>query len=142
MAPEIAPLVVGRVYDNLMSTSAEHKRRAYFARPEVRERELKRVRAYREANKEHVDARIRNWRLLKLYGISAADYDALLQRQNGLCAGCGTKPTKKRRLAVDHDHKTKKIRGLLCFNCNVTLGYVRESQTILLALANYLKERS
>ena len=46
-------------------------------------------------------------------GIPLAEYDALLAAQGGGCAICGNAP-KTRRLHVDHDHKTGKVRGLLC----------------------------
>ena len=50
-------------------------------------------------------------------GIPLAEYDALLAAQGGGCAICGN-PPKTRRLHVDHDHKTGKVRGLLCHRCN------------------------
>jgi len=55
--------------------------------------------------------------LQKKYGLTLTDYDGMLTRQDGLCAIC-RKPPKKIRLAVDHDHKTGKVRGLLCGFCN------------------------
>jgi len=56
----------------------------------------------------------------KRLGLSLEDYDALLVAQGGGCAICGTTP-KSRRLHVDHDHKTGKVRGLLCMRCNRAL---------------------
>jgi hypothetical protein len=53
-------------------------------------------------------------------GVSDADYEALLAAQGGGCAICGN-PPKTRRLHVDHDHKTGKVRGLLCHRCNRAL---------------------
>ena len=49
----------------------------------------------------------------RLYGISVEDYARLFKRQGGICGICGKAPGN-RRLAVDHDHRTGKIRGLLC----------------------------
>lgn len=54
-------------------------------------------------------------------GITLEEYKLLLRRQNGACAICGEQPLK-RSLAVDHNHITGKIRGLLCFRCNSSLG--------------------
>jgi hypothetical protein len=51
-------------------------------------------------------------------GLTIAQYDELLEAQGGVCAICG-RPPKNRRLAVDHNHKTGKIRGLLCWVCNL-----------------------
>ena len=50
-------------------------------------------------------------------GVSDEDYALLLAMQGGGCAICG-QPPKSRRLHVDHDHKTGRVRGLLCFVCN------------------------
>jgi len=57
------------------------------------------------------------------YGLTIGEYDALLKRQKGRCAIC-RRPPKKRRLYVDHDHATKKIRGLLCASCNSSLEWM------------------
>ena len=69
-----------------------------------------------------------NWksRLKNVYGISADDYGSMLQRQRGVCKICG-RPEKNRRLAVDHDHKTGRVRGLLCTSCNRTLGILENN---------------
>jgi hypothetical protein len=45
-------------------------------------------------------------------------YDRLLEQQGGKCGICGRAPSERRRLDIDHDHKTMKIRGLLCARCN------------------------
>jgi hypothetical protein len=52
------------------------------------------------------------------YGISGADYDALYEAQGGRCALCRRATGARKRLAVDHDHKTGAVRGLLCGHCN------------------------
>jgi len=59
-------------------------------------------------------------RIEKTYGLTAADYDALLGLQGGKCAICRGAP-KSKRLAVDHDHKSGAVRGLLCSRCNAEL---------------------
>src|SRR2546426_12269732 len=59
----------------------------------------------------------RDWRYKYLYGIGVEDYEKLLASQGGVCAIC-KHPPMKRRLGVDHDHRDKKIRGLLCIHCN------------------------
>ena len=64
-------------------------------------------------------------RLKKLYGLLPADYDRLLEKQGGVCALCGRGPKpggRNRRLCVDHCHKTRRVRGLLCVPCNLALG--------------------
>jgi hypothetical protein len=60
--------------------------------------------------------------LLKVnYSLSLAEYNSILLKQNGVCKICGIAPNEK-RLYVDHDHKTGKIRGLLCTKCNFGIG--------------------
>jgi len=53
-------------------------------------------------------------------GLSIEDYDELITAQGGGCAICGN-PPKTRRLDTDHDHRTGKVRGLLCHRCNRAL---------------------
>lgn len=65
----------------------------------------------------------RQRRLAQLFNLSLADYDAILAYQGGVCAICKNRPTSKRH-AVDHDHASGLIRGLLCYRCNKLLGYV------------------
>jgi hypothetical protein len=72
------------------------------------------------------------------YGMTLETYELLLQFQGGLCAIC-RRPPKKQRLAVDHNHKTGAIRGLLCFVCNHrVLGRGLETAAIHEAAAAYL----
>ena len=66
--------------------------------------------------------------LARKYGLSIDDYDALVEKQNGLCAICGQPPTPTSRgaslLVVDHDHETGRVRGLLCNLCNPALSRI------------------
>lgn len=73
------------------------------------------------------------------YGISLEQFDELFEKQQGCCAVCHRHQNEfKKRLAVDHDHKTGEIRGLLCDNCNRrVIGHWREPERFLSA-ANYL----
>jgi hypothetical protein len=74
---------------------------------------------------------------VRRYGLTVADYDALLTEQNGACAICHRPPIGK-RLAVDHCHTTGKVRGLLCSPCNVSLGQFDDDPRRLLEAAKYL----
>lgn len=53
----------------------------------------------------------------RTYGLAPGQYDQMLENQDGRCAICRRKP-RNRRLAVDHDHNTGTVRGLLCHTCN------------------------
>jgi len=55
------------------------------------------------------------------YGMTLKQVVAMFQRQRGRCAICGWKPRPGRRLYVDHDHKTGRVRGGLCYRCNYRL---------------------
>jgi hypothetical protein len=86
--------------------------------------------------------------LKKHYEITLDEYHDLIESQNNVCAICG-KPEfvkdqhgKLRSLAVDHDHATGEIRGLLCTNCNKGIGHLQDSITILTAAINYLKNHA
>jgi hypothetical protein len=72
------------------------------------------------------------------YGITPEKYFILLEKQNGRCLIC--KNVSERRLAVDHDRVTGKIRGLLCTNCNLGIGFFRDSPILLESAAKYLRE--
>ena len=65
----------------------------------------------------------RHCQLMARYGLSAASYDKLLAAQEGVCRICKQPCSTGKRLAVDHDHETKKVRGLLCRRCNRGLGH-------------------
>jgi len=76
--------------------------------------------------------------IAKTYGLSTHEYDELLASQGGKCAICRGRP-KSKRLAVDHDHGTGAVRGLLCSRCNHDLmGASWDSGAIALALWHYL----
>lgn len=84
--------------------------------------------------------------LRKMYGITISDYEMMVEQQKNLCAICfqpetsihpRTKEIKK--LSVDHNHDTGKVRGLLCTRCNCMIGYARESEILLSKAIKYLR---
>lgn len=84
----------------------------------------------------------RQHNLKRMFGMSLEEYDSKLQAQNGVCAICGGLCKSGKRLAVDHNHTTGKIRDLLCGNCNGGLGKFLDSPELLLKAADYLKEHN
>lgn len=102
-----------------------------------REKELARL-ARRKVTKAPQDAASH---LMRKYGITPAEYDVMLEAQGGVCAICHGPPNGrwKNKFHVDHDHKTKKVRGLLCFRCNTMIGAALELASILEAAAAYLR---
>lgn len=113
---------------------------------------------YRESHKEQLKAqqaawvarqgpdRNRRYQLKRLYGIDLEHYDAILQRQGGVCAICRLSETTIDRrtgkpwpLAVDHNHNTGELRGLLCRRCNNALGSFKDDPILLQSAAEYLR---
>lgn len=94
----------------------------------------------KEWNKQNYHKKT-NKRLKWMYGITLEQYNQLFAAQNGCCKICSTHQGQLRRtLCVDHDHKTGKIRGLLCDLCNRGLGYLKDNTVILLEAIKYLNE--
>lgn len=81
----------------------------------------------------------KHWRyqLKSKYGLTEDAYKALYESQKGVCKICGNEDFRK--LVVDHDHITGRIRGLLCTSCNVGLGMFKDSIKNLLNAIEYLK---
>ena len=76
---------------------------------------------------------------LRRYGLTLAEYDRLLATQDGLCAVCRLPESPGWELAVDHDHASGLVRGLLCRRCNVGLGLLRDDPAVVEAAARYLR---
>jgi hypothetical protein len=70
------------------------------------------------------------------YGLTEEEFEALSQKQSRQCAICRQVPNE--RLAVDHDHLTDEVRGLLCRKCNCGLGFFSDSRSLLRAAIDYL----
>ena len=100
-----------------------------------------------EKRKETAKRRIasgkgRVFRLLSRHNILINDYNKILESQSNKCAICGSdKPDGKYEVFnVDHDHKTGKIRGLLCGKCNRALGFFKDNIEILQNAIKYLSK--
>ena len=85
-------------------------------------------------NREKKHGSTRNYHLKARYGITADEADRMLAEQAGLCAICREAPAAH----IDHDHKTERVRGMLCFNCNQALGNFRDRRDLMLAAVAYL----
>lgn len=87
--------------------------------------------------------------LKQRYGITYEEYESILEKQGGVCAVCKRDNEQfdkvkddVRRLHVDHDHATGKVRGILCSKCNFALGCVRDDKEILNKLIKYLEKNN
>jgi hypothetical protein len=112
--------------------------------PSFREQRAEYTRQHYEKNaeKRRTDRR----KNLNRYGITTDDFEKLLESQHGVCAICGDPPkatnqlSQKTRLAVDHDHETGRVRGLLCDKCNTGLGQFKDDPVRLMSAINYLEK--
>jgi hypothetical protein len=88
---------------------------------------------WRKSNSAAVADKKRNQGLMSKYGLTSEQYDEMSKAQGGRCAICNRPPTPTRRLAVDHCHKTGKIRALLCHVCNNHLGIFERQMDVFTA---------
>ena len=109
---------------------------------------------YYEKNKDSLNSRARQWyldhkelvqqrsrdsELLRNFGLTRQEYNRIFQVQGGMCKICGIHQEEiNKSLRVDHCHKTNKVRGLLCHNCNVTLGLIKENIETLKKMIEYI----
>ena len=82
-------------------------------------------------------ARVKDGILRRIYGITLAHFNEMLEAQQGLCAICKEVPATE----VDHNHATNEVRGLLCEDCNRGIGIFREQECVLQNAITYLQER-
>lgn len=92
---------------------------------------------YKKLHTECVQAREDDMRYRKKFGIGLDEYDRLFNAQNGVCAICKEQDTQK--LAIDHDHKTGDVRGLLCRACNTGIGLLKDDAQLLKSAIDYLQ---
>jgi hypothetical protein len=86
----------------------------------------------------------REYQLAK-YGLTLQDYEKMFEQQKGLCYTCHNPETKMSngkviKLSVDHNHTTGKVRKLLCYSCNLTIGKIQENIETLKNFIKYLEE--
>ena len=103
-----------------------------------------RCKSCQAAVKKEMAGYYREKHLQKKYGISQADYEQMLEEQQGCCAICGIeeKYCENQRLAVDHNHKTEKVRALLCKKCNQAIGLLQDNADFAYSAYQYLKEHN
>lgn len=103
--------------------------------------------SYFKSHREQNPLAWKNSYLEQSFGISLAEYGEMLVAQNGVCAICKQPEThmrngKVKALAVDHDHKTGAIRGLLCFDCNTGIGKLKDDPEVMRSAIQYLERKT
>jgi hypothetical protein len=117
--------------------------RSIFSTDDKRERD----REYYRRHREQHGLSYAEGDLKRKYGIGLAEYSQMFMAQGGKCAICGSdygghRNAEQKALAVDHDHKTGKVRGLLCEPCNQGIGKLKDDYKILRQAADYLEKHS
>jgi hypothetical protein len=108
---------------------------------EKKEFKLKAAKKYRDENPE----KIRDTKLKQAYGVGIDYFNAKLEEQGGVCAGCKRNIKtiwrgKHVAMALDHNHDTKQVRGVLCIKCNRALGLLEENEKTFLNLIDYINK--
>ncbi len=89
---------------------------------------------YRQSGKAKVRA------LKRAYNLTLEQHEQLYVDQNGCCAIC-KQSIAYDKMNTDHDHKTGKIRGLLCWSCNLMLGNAKDNLDTLRTAVRYLSSQ-
>ena len=102
-------------------------------------------RRWKAENRDKVTVHQRRTTLKCMYGMTLEQYEEMNRAQGGRCQTCGRVPEGDKargRLHVDHCHGTGKIRGLLCYRCNLAIGHMLDDPELALKIASYLKEHA
>ncbi len=124
-----------------LARSAAGRKRWRAANSE-RNRELGRAWYQRNKHKPHVVSSRRDTKYLNRYGIRYSEKERMFAAQSGKCAICEKLFACLRTAYVDHDHKTRAVRGLVCQFCNSMLGNAKDNPSILRAAIAYLQRTS
>ncbi len=116
-------------YQKNKDKKLEARRKYYYKN---REKLLEKQKLYKKNNREKVLAGMRNTNYKRKYGITADEADAMYSKGCKVCGGT-------HRLHIDHNHENGEIRGVLCHNCNLGIGYFKDNTNRLLAAVEYLK---
>lgn len=101
---------------------------------------VKSGRKFDKGAKSHTEEYERERKLISRYGINLIQYEEIFNNQNGKCLICNVHSSEcKRPLVVDHCHETNKIRGLLCYTCNLSIGSFEDNIDFINAAIDYLK---
>jgi len=126
--------------DHIKSKRAEWNKNYAITHPkQIKVYHKKADKKYKDNHKEQIKKQTRLQKIRYHYGVTPEEYTKMFNKQNGKCAICGRHQSElTRSLCVDHNHKTGKIRGLLCNRCNLALSNINEDINLLKPIKNYL----
>ncbi len=125
-----------------------YHRKRYAKSAKAREAEILRQREWRANNPEESRRRTRESHARRRYGMTTTERNDLFKSQGKRCPICKTDKCQgggfimdgqRTGFTVDHCHKTKRVRGIICHHCNLVLGHARDSVEVLSAAIAYLK---
>lgn len=119
--------------ERLKKYNKDHNKEYYQKNKEVIKRKK---REYKQNNKEYIEER----RCKKTYNLTFEEIDQILITQNHKCLICGKSLMETKR-CIDHDHKTGKIRGILCDMCNTGLGHFYDNPEFLRKTVLYIENK-
>jgi hypothetical protein len=127
-------------------TAGEYRKwrvRRYLATPYGKAKHEADTQRWRAANRELVLLSYKKHDLKRFYNMTIETWNTLFEAQGRCCAVCKSPyPGRKNgQWSTDHCHTTKKVRGILCNGCNLTLGHVKDDPERLRMLAQYLEEK-
>lgn len=123
----------------------------FLSQMRTKEEKAAYTKGWKERNKDKINAQARKryttdgrWekQLKDHFGITSEYYWSLHVAQSGLCKICGKPQCVGTKLDVDHDHKTGKVRALLCRHCNAGIGLLKDDITLVSKALTYLKENA
>ena len=114
-------------------TQKERARRHYERNKELY---VQRAREWRKANPERYQRSKTKHRLKKAYQLTPEEYETLRRLQDGKCGNPGCSNQAQH---LDHCHVTERVRGFLCFGCNISLGHLDEDPARIMGLLDYLE---
>ncbi len=136
-------------YNEENAEKIKNRTKKYYQKPEVKEKRRLNFKKWEEENTEHRKQYLKEYeqrpeakskRLERIFGITLFDYNEILKKQNNCCYICYKHKNEfNKRLAVDHDHKTGEVRGLLCMRCNSSLGGFEDNVDFLKRAIEYLR---
>jgi len=100
---------------------------------------------YYYENRSMISKQMKEWKLEKNYGLTVKKYNKMLKKQKGFCPIClkkinGNNKNGRRKANVDHNHKTGKVRELICINCNLVIGLLKENIKVSKNITKYLEK--
>lgn len=88
------------------------------------------------SNKKWNSPSAQNGMLKRVYGITLDQYNMMKKVQDGRCFICD----EEKKLVIDHNHETGRVRKLLCFGCNMFIGFLEKKKQILLRCMDYIED--